>query len=63
MNDSVPTIMYLSHYLRSKGVLVLIEALAILRERGCLFNARLIGPPADLSIKDLEEAPDRKEFK
>ena len=55
-DNSVPMIMYLSHYLISKGVLVLIDALAILRERGCLFNARLIGPPADLTIKDLETA-------
>jgi glycosyltransferase involved in cell wall biosynthesis len=46
--------MYLSHLLITKGVLVLIDALAILNERGCLFNARLIGPPADLSLNDLQ---------
>jgi glycosyltransferase involved in cell wall biosynthesis len=53
-DDSVTRILYLSHYLKSKGILVLIEALTILRDKGYLFNARLIGPPADLTIKDLE---------
>jgi glycosyltransferase involved in cell wall biosynthesis len=54
-HNPVPRIMYLSHYLREKGVLILIDALAILKERGVMFTARLIGPPADFSITDLEE--------
>lgn len=59
--DSVPVILYLSHYLRTKGILVLIEALSILKERGYLFSAKLIGPPADLTIQDLEsELANRK---
>ena len=53
-DDSVTSILYLSHYLRSKGVLVLIEALSILKEKGYHFKARLTGPPADLTIQDLE---------
>jgi glycosyltransferase involved in cell wall biosynthesis len=52
--DCVPQILYLSHYLRSKGILVLIESLNILKRNGYKFNARLIGPPADFTIKDLE---------
>jgi glycosyltransferase involved in cell wall biosynthesis len=60
-DDSVPVILYLSHYLRTKGILVLIEALSILKEKGYRFSARLTGPPADLSIHDLEsELADRK---
>jgi glycosyltransferase involved in cell wall biosynthesis len=53
-DDSVPRILYLSHYLKTKGILVLIEALSLLKERGYRFSARLTGPPADLTIKDLE---------
>jgi len=59
----VPMIMYLSHYLRSKGILVLIEALSLLKNRGYQFNARLIGPPADLTIRELEEIADDKNLK
>jgi glycosyltransferase involved in cell wall biosynthesis len=59
--DSFPRILYLSHYLKTKGVLVLIEALSILKERGYRFTARLVGPPADLTIQDLEsEVSDKK---
>jgi glycosyltransferase involved in cell wall biosynthesis len=54
--EKVPAILYLSHYLRSKGVLVLIEALGILKRSGFLFTARIAGPPADLTIEDLEKA-------
>jgi glycosyltransferase involved in cell wall biosynthesis len=60
-DDYVPRILYLSHYLKTKGILVLIEALSLLKERGYRFSARLTGPPADLSIQDLEaELSDRK---
>lgn len=53
-------ILYLSHYLRNKGILVLIDALAILRNHGFLFNARLAGEPADLTIEFLEQQINNK---
>ena len=53
--DSVPNILYLSHYFRSKGVLVLIEALAILKNQGYQFKARFVGTPGDLTINFLQE--------
>lgn len=53
-NRLIPGILFLSHFLRSKGILVLIEALGILKSQGYLFNARFIGAPADLSIEILE---------
>lgn len=53
-DGSIPQILYLSHYLRSKGILVLIEALGILYNQGYLFNARLVGPTADLNVEFLE---------
>ena len=54
INGSIPQILYLSHYLRNKGILVLIDALGILNNKGYLFNARLIGPPADLTVEFLK---------
>jgi glycosyltransferase involved in cell wall biosynthesis len=51
----VPQILYLSKLSRDKGVLVLIEALKILKDNGFGFNARLVGAPSDLSINYLEK--------
>lgn len=61
-DDSVPRILYLSHYLKTKGILVLIEALSILKERGYRFSARLAGPPADLTIQELESELSEKKL-
>jgi glycosyltransferase involved in cell wall biosynthesis len=54
LNRTVPQILYLSNYIRNKGILVLIEALEILKDQGYQFTARLVGAPADLTIEFLE---------
>jgi glycosyltransferase involved in cell wall biosynthesis len=54
INGAVPRILYLSNFKRNKGILVLIEALSILRKQGYLFDSRLIGAPSDLTIEFLE---------
>jgi glycosyltransferase involved in cell wall biosynthesis len=51
----VPQILYLSNYTRSKGILVLIEALGILRSKGLVFKARFVGAPFDLTVEMLSE--------
>ena len=48
-------ILYLSNYIRSKGVLDLIDAIEILAGKATNFNVELVGNPYDLSIKYLEE--------
>ena len=53
-NRSCPQILFLSNYICNKGILILIEALGILHNQGYLFNARLVGAPADLTIEFLE---------
>lgn len=53
-NPSVPQILYVSNYVREKGILILIDALSKLKNQGYLFNARLVGAPADLTIEFLE---------
>jgi len=50
-NDSSPTILYLSNYIREKGILLLIEALGILRKKGYAFHASFVGEPAEISIE------------
>lgn len=54
LNRTVPQILYLSNYIRNKGILVIIDALGILHNQGYLFNARLVGAPADLTVDFLE---------
>jgi glycosyltransferase involved in cell wall biosynthesis len=51
----IPQILYLSNYTRSKGILVLIEALGIIKKKGYIFNARFVGAPFNLTVKDLED--------
>ena len=59
---TVPQILYLSNLSREKGVLVLIEALKILNNKGIKFNARLVGAPHDLTIKNLENIISEKDL-
>jgi glycosyltransferase involved in cell wall biosynthesis len=53
-SGSIPQILYLGNYIESKGVLVLVEALSLLAERGHVFSARLVGAPADVTMEMLE---------
>jgi glycosyltransferase involved in cell wall biosynthesis len=55
-NDTMSVkILYLSNYIRSKGVLDLIDAVEILAGNATNFHVELVGNPYDLSIKYLEE--------
>jgi glycosyltransferase involved in cell wall biosynthesis len=54
-NNETVQILYLSHYKENKGVLILIDALAILKKQGYCFHTRLVGEPASLSIDDLKK--------
>lgn len=56
--NAVPQILYLSNYIRNKGVLVLVEALKIVHEQGLDFKARLVGAQGDLTIDELQERVD-----
>lgn len=44
---AVPRVLFLSNMIRSKGPLVLVDALALLRQRGVAFEATFAGAPAD----------------
>lgn len=54
-SDKAPRIIYLSNFMREKGILILIDALMIIKDKGYKFEARLLGAPTDLSIEYLEE--------
>ena len=54
-NNNNTQILYLSNYKETKGVLMLIDALSILKEQEYSFSARLVGGPSDLSIEDLKK--------
>lgn len=48
--NPVPVILYLSNYIESKGILILIEALGILKKQHHSFNVRLVGAPGDVDL-------------
>ena len=52
--NEVVQILYLSNYIKNKGILKLIDALKILSEQKFFFKARLVGAPTDLSIDTVE---------
>lgn len=52
---STPQILYLSNFIETKGVLVFIEALGLIHEKGLNFNARIVGAPADVTMDILEK--------
>jgi len=47
--DKIPTILFLSNLIESKGVFVLLEACAMLKKRGIAFRADFIGGEADVT--------------
>ncbi len=49
--NTIPVILYLSNYIESKGILILIEALGILKKQNYSFNARLVGAPGDIDVE------------
>lgn len=51
----IPQILYLSNYMRDKGIIVLIDALKILKDQGYTFNGRLVGAPIDLKTEFLQK--------
>jgi len=53
-NNSVTEILFLSHLIRSKGILVLIDACSILREKGIEFHCTVVGGDAELKKRGLE---------
>lgn len=42
-NNAVPKLLFLSNLIESKGVVVLLDALHILKEKGCLFECKFVG--------------------
>ncbi len=48
-NKSAPEILFLSHLFVSKGVLILVEALKILKEKGYTFHCSMIGGEGDVT--------------
>jgi glycosyltransferase involved in cell wall biosynthesis len=55
-DSAIPQILYFSNYILNKGILILVEALGILKRKGHHFNVRLVGAPYNVSIQDLEQA-------
>lgn len=54
-HSDVFTIAFLSNFIRSKGILDLIAALAIVKQRGNKFGVTLIGKESDVTMSELIE--------
>jgi len=52
--STVPTILFLAHMLRSKGVFDLLEACAILASHGLLFNCNFVGTWYDIKPEEFD---------
>jgi glycosyltransferase involved in cell wall biosynthesis len=59
---NVVRVLYLSNYVKTKGIFELIDALDILRAKGYEFEARLVGAPTDLSVREVAEYIGRKKL-
>lgn len=49
-----PQILFISNYIESKGILILLHALAIVNEKGTAFRAKIVGAPFDFSVDELK---------
>lgn len=57
--DAIVQILFLSNLIKSKGVFILLEALAILKKRMIKFKAVFVGSEADISISNFNEEINR----
>ena len=53
--NPIPQILYLSNFLQSKGILILLKALSLLKDRGYIFSGRLVGASGDLTVETIEK--------
>ncbi len=54
-NRNIPKILYLSHLLVSKGILIFLDTLKILVHNRINFKADIVGSPGDLNEEELKE--------
>lgn len=63
LSNEVPHLLFLSNLIISKGVLVLLDALAILRERGCLFVCDFVGgETGEMNADGFEEETKKRDL-
>lgn len=55
IQNIIPQLLYLSNLIKSKGVYVLLEALALLKNDGVVFHCNLVGGEGDISFKQLNK--------
>jgi len=57
-----PRILCLSNYMIEKGILDLIAALGLMKQRGYSFQATLVGAPVDLTAENLKKEIDERDL-
>ncbi|GEO11241.1 glycosyltransferase family 4 protein [Segetibacter aerophilus] len=61
--QGIPRILFVSNFIKNKGVLVLLDALTILKDRGYDFEARFVGAPSNITIEMLENEIEERGMK
>lgn len=62
-NNQEPfTLLYLSNLIKGKGILILIAAVEIIKQKGYTFVLRVVGPEGDISYKMLKELVEQKQL-
>lgn len=62
-NNVIPHLLFLSNLLISKGVIVLLDALRILKEKGYLFNCQYVGgETAEINAVQFSEEVDKRDL-
>ena len=51
---ATPSILFLSNLIRSKGIMILLDACSILKKRGVQFECQVAGGEGDVTVSDLE---------
>lgn len=60
--ESIPRILFLSNYMLNKGILTLIDAIEILKNKGYKLKAKLVGGPIDFTKENLQKIIDGKKI-
>ena len=47
-------VLFLSNFMKAKGIFVFLNSIKILRDRGCRYQAHIVGAPGDVSIEEIQ---------
>lgn len=49
-----PGVLFLSNFMKAKGIFVFLKSIKILKDRGCKYQAHIAGAPGDVSVEEIQ---------